>query len=526
MIMHKNQERGIALVLALILMSAMSVLAASLMFLSQTETYATMNYRMMSQSRYAAEAGVQKASDFLLTTSKYAPPVAPSDPLFSSCNHQVSPVLCGGNPVILSAAKLPGSTAFCGDKTPNYPTASVQTAFFAAAHGSMSAGNAAVNYCAYATLTTIQVFDSYGGSPNVVLTWEITGVGSLSGPRPATVEVVAIVEQPKVPANNYAAFATDNTCGALTFDGGAQTDSYDSGTLNPAIVAVPTMDHEGGDVGTNGNLNISNNVDVYGNLYTPRTGVGSCSEGSVTAITESGHATVHGGIVPLPTAVTYPTPPMPAPSTLPIVDINHVAGACALLGLMVANCTESGDNIIINGLGTQLSLPSIKLSGTHVNIQLVASNLPPAQYNFNSIVLTANATIGVKATTPLQGVLVNVVGKDPANADIATPIDFTGGGNTAVVGCATCSPFDASMLQFIYGGTGQIKLAGHAAAAAVFYAPNAEVIFSGTSDLYGSILSHRLRETGSGKIHYDRRLARDFWVAGHPMVGTFSWKRY
>jgi hypothetical protein len=390
----------------------------------------------------------------------------------------------------------------------------------------MSAGNAAVNYCSYATLMTIQVFDSYGGSPNVVLTWEITGVGSLSGPRPATVEVVAVVEQPKVPANNYAAFATDNTCGALTFDGGAQTDSYDSQTLNPAIVAVPTMDHEGGDVGTNGNLQISNHGDVYGNLYTPRTGVGACSEGSVTAVTEDGLLQVHGGLVPLPTAVAYPTPPIPAHSTLPLVDINHVAGACALLGLLVANCTESGDNIIINGLGTQLSMPGIKLSGTHVNIQLVATNLPPAQYNFNSIELTANASIGVKATTPLQGVLVNVVGKDAANVNIATPIDFTGGGSAAVVGCATCSPFDASMLQFIYGGTGEVKLAGHAAAAAVFYAPNAEVIFSGTSDLYGSILANRLRETGSGKIHYDRRLARDFYVAGHPMVGTFSWKRY
>ena len=49
--MHRN-ERGIALVLALFLMSVMSVLAASLMFLSQTETYASMNYRMMSQARY------------------------------------------------------------------------------------------------------------------------------------------------------------------------------------------------------------------------------------------------------------------------------------------------------------------------------------------------------------------------------------------------------------------------------------------------------------------------------------------
>src|SRR5262249_24814110 len=48
-VMHTQSERGIALVLALFLMTALSVLGASLMFLSQTETYASMNYRMMSQ---------------------------------------------------------------------------------------------------------------------------------------------------------------------------------------------------------------------------------------------------------------------------------------------------------------------------------------------------------------------------------------------------------------------------------------------------------------------------------------------
>jgi hypothetical protein len=39
----RDNERGIALVLALFLISTLSVLGASLMFLSQTETYASMN---------------------------------------------------------------------------------------------------------------------------------------------------------------------------------------------------------------------------------------------------------------------------------------------------------------------------------------------------------------------------------------------------------------------------------------------------------------------------------------------------
>src|SRR3954471_6918585 len=90
--MQNNHERGIALVLALFLMSAMSVLAASLMFLSQTETYASMNYRMMSQARYGGEAAVQKAANFLFDTAQYVPPATAAE--LAQFDRTKSPVLC------------------------------------------------------------------------------------------------------------------------------------------------------------------------------------------------------------------------------------------------------------------------------------------------------------------------------------------------------------------------------------------------------------------------------------------------
>ena len=122
--MKRCNERGVALVLALLLTSVMSVLAVSLMFLSQTETYATMNYRMMSQSRFAGETALQKASNFLLDSAQYTPmPGALADPL-TNYVRTGSPVTRTSNaqPVILSAcdpAKYPAS---------NYPNATVQTA--------------------------------------------------------------------------------------------------------------------------------------------------------------------------------------------------------------------------------------------------------------------------------------------------------------------------------------------------------------------------------------------------------------
>ena len=176
-IMHEHSERGIALILTLFLMSALSVLAASLMFLSQTETYASMNYKMMSQARYAAESGVQKAANFLLDSTQYTVPGGVSDPL-SNYDRTKSPVIClsgcpnNNQPVVLSA-----TTA----KASNYPAAAVQTAFNNAAKGTLTAADATMTYGAYATLIAMQVFDSYGGGQAVVQTWEITANGTLVG---------------------------------------------------------------------------------------------------------------------------------------------------------------------------------------------------------------------------------------------------------------------------------------------------------------------------------------------------------
>ncbi len=235
--MHNHQERGIALILALFLMTALSVLGASLMFLSQTETYASLNYRVMSQARYAAEAGVQKASNFLLDPAQYAIPTAGggTDPV-TAYDRTKSPVLYNGNPVVLSTTV--GSS--------NYPIAAVKTAYAAAAQGTLAAGNATLTYKATATLIAMQQFESYGGGLAVVQTWEITGDGGMQGSTKATVEVVAQIETPKVPANSMAAFATYNGCDAIYFHGNTTIDSYDSSQGPPATYnrAIPTATWE------------------------------------------------------------------------------------------------------------------------------------------------------------------------------------------------------------------------------------------------------------------------------------------
>jgi Tfp pilus assembly protein PilX len=537
----RNNERGIALVLALFLISTLSVLGASLMFLAQTETYASMNYRMMSQTRYGAEAGVQKASNFLLDPAQYAAPTAADLLNPALCNRNVSPVTCNGAEVVLSASLA---------KTSNYPVPAVQAAFNLAGQGTVPAGNATLTYHTYARLMALQVFDSYGGGgpgSGISTTWEITSDGGLVGSPKATVEILALIETPKVPASTYGAFGTDDQCGALTFGGNVTINSYDSSGMVGST--TPAFSSTGGDVGTNGNLDISGSVDVQGNLYTPRTGVGKCTAGAVDGLTEGGHAQVDGSMVQLPGAVSYPTPVLPGPSGVSAASISSgstTAATCAALGLAPAatladvmtkpgtqgtnqcfvtpGASGSADVITVSGHGAALSLPSVTLS-SQVNLVIQASS-PAAQVNFNSIVLTGGASVGITATSPNEGALLGIIGKNPDGTSIASPVDFRGGTYAGVTGCATCSQYDASMMQMLYAGTGEIQMTGNNAASLTVYAPNALFTLSGTADVYGSVLAHRLNETGTGNIHYDRRLRHDFYVLGRPIMGTFNWKRF
>ena len=519
-----------AMILTLFLTSALTVLAASLMFLSQTETYASMNYRMMTLARYGAEAGVERAANFLYDTGKYTPPSLAGTDSLANYNRTTSPVTYNGQPVILSAIEGVQS---------NYPVSTVITAFHDAANGYLTAGNVKIGYAASAKLILMQTFDPYGGAaggePGVVQTWEITSDGTLSGSHSAIIEVTTIAEQPVWPASSYAAFATANTCGAIYFHGNVITNSYDSTGLSGST--TPAFTSSGGNVGTNGNLEIEGSVGVNGNLYTPRTGVGTCSAAAVDALSETGSAAVNGSMVQLPGPVKYPVPPSPSPMP-PTTDVQITTStnACSDLGFTgdtAGWCTTSGSGnsqkITIDSGGATISLPNVAL-GSQITLEIVAHASPAQMVNINSLDLTGGGTIAVKATASTQSVLINLAGKNTDGSTMTTPVmDFGGnsGGQYANdSSCTGCSVYDASMLQFIYGGTGDFKFRGTPSAAATFYAPNAPVTFNGTADLYGSMLGKTITNGGNANIHYDRRLSHDFYVQGAQMLGTFSWKRF
>ncbi|HKW60962.1 MAG TPA: PilX N-terminal domain-containing pilus assembly protein [Candidatus Acidoferrum sp.] len=504
--MKRNHQRGSALIFALILLLVLSAMAGSLMFLSRSETWSSMNYRMMTQARYGAEAGVNATANFIMNA--YVPPADLSGTAglqnFPGFNVNTYPVTdAAGNPIFLST--LNGQAA-------NYP-GPAQAAFVNAmnANQPLQAGANTVNYSASAQLMTMISTTPFGTTtPVTIQTWKITAHGDIANVRNAEAEVVTTLERYISPAFGYAAFADGAGCGQLSFTGNGTTNSYDSaglipngGAINPGAngAGIP-LNGFGGNVGTNGNESDSGaNVQINGSLSTPNSGTGVCGAGNVTAF--SGNVNqVTGGFIQLSQPVTFPPPATYPPGA---TNIN----ATATISPGSAQCTPAVAPAGACGLG------DISLSGNKV------LTLTPGVYNINSISITGNGQLLVApypAGSPNAGqygpVVINVAGNNNA-----TPIDLEGNG----IGNPTFNPSD---LQITYAGNGQMKIAGNGASAAVVYAPNATASFKGNGTFYGSVIANQLTDVGNGAVYYDMHLKKSLFTVGNYVLNSFTWNKY
>jgi PilX N-terminal len=529
-----KDEKGIALVVTLMLVTTMSVVAAALMFMAQTETYGTMNYRMMSQARYAAEAGVHKVANYLLSADYQSVKPGSASDLISNYDVSVSPVKYAGADVVLSAVSSIVS---------NYPVTGVKTAFNTAGQGTLPVGLGSVQFNAYATLRSMQQVEA----GDILQVWDITSTGTFGGAKPATEEVRATLEVQVVPNHGYAAFATATTCGALTLKGGASSDSYDSSTYSGT--GVPPVVLNNGDMGTNGNMTETGTTTIInGSLYTPRTGVGNCSNGNVNALTSSGGATVTGSIVTLPQTWLPPVPNI-VPVTAGAADISvGSTTTCADLSsaLGSATCSGSAGDLKINPNGVvawrnvsvtnggkltlyagtfNLNTLSVSQTGSVLNIgdpTGVSSGLIHLTLVGTDAARTVDVGSGSSLVVPAQkdngyGVVMDVM---TSNASNNTPVNIDGGGGI------TNLSFDPQRFQIRYAGNNESSVSGGSAAAFLINAPNAPLKLTGGSDFYGSLIVKTLTDTGGTHLHYDKNLATNFGIAGNPILTAFSWKRF
>jgi hypothetical protein len=503
---NRSGEEGVALVMALLMVLAVSVLTSSLVMVARSEALSSLSYTSMSQVRYGAESGIHAAANHLLFG--YVAPTAASatDPL-ANYDMTGSPVRYNGQPVMLSS-----NPAFAS----NYPVAAVVNAFVANSVGNLNvtgaavvagAGSLNVGYNARAMLMSMTIVsDYYTNQPITLQSWQIIGAGRLAGSGASLVEVEATIERQPVPVFAYAAFATHPGCNALNFTGGATTGSYDSAQLPPpGTPLVPDL--YGGNVGTNGNLDGNGGTtNINGTLSTPRGGVGNCTANNVTASTLTGWGTVNEGLITLPQAITLPTPPDINP---PTTAVNFNAGGCPAAGAPYCAPSAGGSTItptVTNPPGqTVVQMGDVQLTGAAV------VHLHAGIYEVNTLKLAGSSKIIIDSGP----VIIKVKGQGDA-----TPLDLEGGG-------VSNPSLDPTMLQFIYAGTGNIKITGGTDTAALVYAPNATAYLTGSStNYYGAIVSNKVGSTGGFELNYDRRLQRTIMTAGNPTMTSFSWRTF
>jgi hypothetical protein len=544
----KRDEQGIALVITLFLMASLSALAVSMMFLAQTETASSRNYRTMSQARYAGEAGIHRAISYLYNpnndASLYNPPS-----IFADYGTTQSPVTCL-SAVNCSHVNLLGAcdastvatavntgcivlVANYGGLSSNYPDATVRNAFSGAAQGTLavngsgSTTNGALGTVGYGTaaiLMSMRPVTVYGGFSKVLQSWRIVSDGT-AGPTTAlaTVEVQATFERTLVPAETFAVFATNPDCNAIQYSGSGGTGSYDSTSLTLGGNSLPVTQTFGGSIGTNGNLNLGGTVTVDGSLYTPRSGVGACSPGSVSAETlTSNQATVTGGMIPLSAAKAYPDPIIPTntvtadvalSSSMTGLQCQALLGAAALQsGTTAWSCTKSGTgaNAVFHlsppTPDAPLYVHDLNL-GSNVNLSIEGTG--NEVINANSFEAQGNTSLSISNTTTTVNLTGN--GVDPV-------MDFAGNYSTTA--------FDPSKFQIMYAGTGTIKLRGSNQLAATVYAPKSTVNMASGYDVYGSILSGTYQNTGGAQVYYDRSLSVKYFTISDPFMSSFTWKKY
>lgn len=522
--MKRSNQKGAALIFATIFALVLTIMGASLMFLSQSETWSSLNYRLMTESRYGAEAGLHAAANYLM--NNYVPPSDSGTDLLASYNYAISPVTAGGTPVVL------GTTM--NGLSSNYPVSGTQNGFTTAGSSYVSAGNNTINYSTNAELLSMRKVRHC--NTDLTLTaqlWKLTSHGDITGVRNSEVEVSALLESHVVPCFNYAGFATGSGCGSISFSGGGTVDSYDSSAL-ALSGGAPVVQTYMGNLGSNGNVNTASNTVINGTFSSPDTGVGGCAAGNVDAL--SGNtAAVTGcaasatncvpapGTVRLPASVTYPLPTIPSTTPNPTGSAN----GGDILTPCISNCPHNG-----NGNGPTGSYGDISVSGNssqivHFTPGVVGGVCVPGVYYVNSISLSGSASIQVDpcpGTGPgslpyvpavYQPVMINIVGQNQS-----TVLDLGGNG-------ISNPNFDASLVQIQYNGTGAINIHGNGASSGVIYAPNAPVTLSGNGTIYGSVIGASLQANGTPvAIHYDRNLQNNLVTVGNWTMDTFTWSKF
>lgn len=483
-----KSERGVALIIALIMILVLSILVAGLVFATQTQTWTGYNYKTTTQARYAAEAGIQRTMNWILNS--YTAPAT-----FTSYDMTKYPVMdktATPQPIVLSAAY--GTSA-------NYPASAVQTAFNAALNDQSVPGLGNATFSTYATLLKMTPGTGVswmGGGNGVPQTWQIISVGTVAGIRPANVQIQAVYERGSAPIFSYGIAGDGTTCGDITFTGGS-IDSWDS--TNGGTYAL-TQQNSGGSIGTNGNVTLSGgSTRVHGPISdSSNIAVGNCPDG----VTNNVGGTPWDSLNLLNQPLVYPNPAVPNPMT-PNTNENVNSNTCS--GASPAGCT------VIAGPAVQIAPGSYGNITSNSNVHLSAGT-----YDINSLNLN-----GGSITLDSTPVVINLGGNGISSGGTL----FASQSSTTI----NSGGVPANLQIVSAAGVGMsnppvITMNASSAMYAVVYAPNSYVHITGSSHFLGAVVGEKVTCDSSGGFSYDRGLQSSLLQVGNFSPISYTWNKF
>ncbi|MCH9025134.1 MAG: hypothetical protein IH931_07350 [candidate division Zixibacteria bacterium] len=240
----------------------------------------------------------------------------------------------------------------------------------------------------------------------------------------------------------YAAYGADS----ITMKNSTCIDSYnsDSGSYDSTVLL------EGGDIGTNGYINLSQSTDVFGNATT--------TGGTITV---DGTAIVHGD-----------TSSSGDPMDFTLVDASDYAWA------------ETNSLAPSGFTGSYFYDPTTDALTFNNYDTLVLSD---GVYYFSSIDLAQNASLQI---APGANVEIYMTG----DLAIGQYSDINSGGSAADV--------------TIYSQGSTLSLGQHTELVAAFYGPNTNIFVDNNTNIYGSMIGASVNISNSACVHFDRSLLK------------------
>lgn len=528
---QRNQETGVALMLALVLLLLMTAIAVGLISMSNIENAINTNLKASETQYFAARAGTEEARSRLLPSAvdqfgnlialtapalPAAPPDAGGKVLYilngvTLAQITTPPTLGNPNPYFDNQLchDVPGGagglvrTPFSVRCTTMMPANLITTTPSVAPYSLdykwvrvMIKENASGPYTvapsqpprygvcwdkssipAREIVTSSVANCAPGGSlPLAQPVYLITSLAvSPSGTTRRMVQVETSLGMNYTPS--YSIFGTSTACPAVVFTGNGKTASFTAvagDTTNPPPSTNLTS---GADVGTNGGISLGGNATIAGNAdvasnppcFTPNK---MNSPATATSVASQ----------------TFPVWPAPNPAP-PTSNTTYTKDTTLAPGNLYGNITGSGTSTIT------LQVPDGQ--GTSAN---------PAIFIMNSLTLAGQSTLTIapKSGSACGGTTTCYVQVVLAGNGTSTPLSLTGSSLNNPSGIPETMMFNVAQPTTCSAAPcGTVQVTGNNATYAVVNAPMDNVHISGNGDIFGSIISYQTLDSGNGTIYHD-----------------------